>query len=238
MVSLSLLQGIFPTQGLNWSLLHCRQILYQLSHQGSPRILESVAYPFSRGSSQPRNRTRVSCITGRFFILNYQGSPLPAGPSPNSSLSRYLPRLLEHFSGACHHTEKNLGERKDHCSKHQVSLRGDVCLSLLWGHHPYPITKRTYRWCRQPFKTIFYCSQIHAMNKLYDAVLSRMHSFLNLIQDFSSCIVSFWPYNHGQATNVLCTSISSSLKWVMVLVIALLWRLNKTCVKQLAHCLA
>ena len=38
--SRSLLQGIFPTQGLNPGLLHCRQILYQLSHQGSPRILE------------------------------------------------------------------------------------------------------------------------------------------------------------------------------------------------------
>ena len=36
-------------------------------HQGSPRILEWVAYPFSRGSSQPRNQTRVSCIAGRFF---------------------------------------------------------------------------------------------------------------------------------------------------------------------------
>ena len=33
--SLSLLQGIFPTQGLNPGLPHCRQILYQLSHQGS-----------------------------------------------------------------------------------------------------------------------------------------------------------------------------------------------------------
>ena len=33
--SLSLLQGIFPTQGLNPSLLHCRRILYQLSHKGS-----------------------------------------------------------------------------------------------------------------------------------------------------------------------------------------------------------
>ena len=32
----SLLQGIFPTQGLNSGLLHCRQILYQLSHQGRP----------------------------------------------------------------------------------------------------------------------------------------------------------------------------------------------------------
>ena len=32
----SLLQGIFPTQGSNPGLPHCRQILYQLSHQGSP----------------------------------------------------------------------------------------------------------------------------------------------------------------------------------------------------------
>ena len=31
------LQGIFPTQELNWGLLHCRLILYQLSYQGSPR---------------------------------------------------------------------------------------------------------------------------------------------------------------------------------------------------------
>ena len=65
--SLSLLQGISTTQGSNPVLPHCRQILYQLSHQGSPRILEWVAYPFFRGSSQPRNRTSVSCIAGRFF---------------------------------------------------------------------------------------------------------------------------------------------------------------------------
>ena len=65
--SLSLLQGIFPTQGSNSGLLHCRQILYQLSHKESPRTLEWVAYPFSKGSSLPRNQTRVSCIAGRFF---------------------------------------------------------------------------------------------------------------------------------------------------------------------------
>ena len=34
--SLSLLQGIFPTQGSNPGLLHCRRILYQLNHKGSP----------------------------------------------------------------------------------------------------------------------------------------------------------------------------------------------------------
>ena len=63
----SFLQGIFPTQGWNPDLPHCRGILYQLSHKGSPRILEWLAYRFSSGSSQPRNWTRVSCIAGGFF---------------------------------------------------------------------------------------------------------------------------------------------------------------------------
>ena len=63
----AVLQGIFPTQGSNPGLLHCRLILYQLSHQESPRILEWVAYSFSRGSFQPRNQTRVYCTAGGFF---------------------------------------------------------------------------------------------------------------------------------------------------------------------------
>ena len=60
-------------------------ILYQLSHQGSQRILEWVAYsfssrtsgprnrtlPFSRGSSQPRDRTQISRIAGGFFTSWY-----------------------------------------------------------------------------------------------------------------------------------------------------------------------
>jgi len=65
--SLSLLQGIVPTQGLSPGLLHCRQILHQLSHQGSQRTLECIAYPFSGGSSRRRNWTGVSCIAGGFF---------------------------------------------------------------------------------------------------------------------------------------------------------------------------
>ena len=63
----ALLQGVFPTQGSNPDLTHRRWILYHLSHQESPRRLEWVAYPFSRGSSCPRNWTRVSCIAGVFF---------------------------------------------------------------------------------------------------------------------------------------------------------------------------
>ena len=102
-----LLQGIFPIQGSNrhlLHLLHCREILYHLSHQGShyllesenesrsscptlcdpmdlsllgssvheilqARILEWIAIPFSRGSSQPRDGTQVSCIAGRFLTI-------------------------------------------------------------------------------------------------------------------------------------------------------------------------
>ena len=65
--NLSLLQGIFPIQGLNPGLPHCGRILYQLSHSGSPRLLEWVTYPFSRGTSWPRNLTGVSCIAGRLW---------------------------------------------------------------------------------------------------------------------------------------------------------------------------
>ena len=63
----ALLQGIFPTQRWNSGLLHCRRILYHLSHQESPRILPWVAYPFSRVSSWPRKSTGATCIAGRFF---------------------------------------------------------------------------------------------------------------------------------------------------------------------------
>ena len=65
--SLPLLQGIFTTQESNPGLPHCKWILY-LSHKGSPRILQWVAYPFSSRSAWPKKQTRVSCFTGRFFI--------------------------------------------------------------------------------------------------------------------------------------------------------------------------
>ena len=69
----SLLQGIFPTQGSNPSLLHCRQILYQLSHQRSPRILEWEAYPFLQGifPTQDSNWGLLHC-RWIFYQLSYQ----------------------------------------------------------------------------------------------------------------------------------------------------------------------
>ena len=104
--SLSFLQGICPTQGLNPGLLYGRRILYQLSHNGSPRTLEWVADPFSSGSSWPGNQTGVSCIAGRFlpamvkvrilYQLSYQGSPREAHNYPKTlRLSKLTVSLLD-----------------------------------------------------------------------------------------------------------------------------------------------
>ena len=62
---LSLLQGILPTQGSNPGLLHCRQILYQLSHKGSP------VYTFLRQDSISKigQLQRESEGAGRIGVL-------------------------------------------------------------------------------------------------------------------------------------------------------------------------
>ena len=52
--SVSLLQEIFPTQGSNPSIPHCRWILYQLSYKVSQRILEWVAIPSPANLPYPR----------------------------------------------------------------------------------------------------------------------------------------------------------------------------------------
>ena len=57
----------FSKGSSNPGLPYCRQILYQLSHKGSPKLLEWVAYSFSSRSFQPRNWTGLSCIASGFF---------------------------------------------------------------------------------------------------------------------------------------------------------------------------
>ena len=47
-----LLQGIFLTQGFNSGLLHCRQTLYHLSHQGSPKDIFSLFMLYQLHCSQ------------------------------------------------------------------------------------------------------------------------------------------------------------------------------------------
>ena len=114
--SLFLLQRIFPTQGSNSGLPHCRRILYQLSHKGSPRMW--VAYPFSRGSYQPRNQTGVSCITGGFF---------PSWATREADLSRLRKKLSEIIFLLCKRKTKlyncilqKLGSKGSRLGKNQV----------------------------------------------------------------------------------------------------------------------
>ena len=73
--SLSLLQEIVPTQESNPGLPHCRWILYQLNHKGSPRILEWVTYPFLQGifPTQESNWGLPYCRQ-ILYQLSYQGS--------------------------------------------------------------------------------------------------------------------------------------------------------------------
>ena len=74
--SWSLLQEIFPTQGSNPGLPHCRTILYQLSHQRSPRILEWVgSLSLFQGIflTQESNR-RLLHYRRILYQLSYQGS--------------------------------------------------------------------------------------------------------------------------------------------------------------------
>ena len=61
--SLSLLQGIFPTQGLNPGLLHYRRILYQLSHKGSPELLHIIAMYW--WGEQKRGKRQSQCCRPR-----------------------------------------------------------------------------------------------------------------------------------------------------------------------------
>ena len=72
--SLSLLQGIFPTQGSNPGLPHCRQILYQLSHKGSPRILEWVDYPTPADLPDPAIKLGSTALQAILYQLSSEGS--------------------------------------------------------------------------------------------------------------------------------------------------------------------
>ena len=75
--SLSRLQWLFPAQGSNPGLPHYRWIFYQLSHPGSPRILEWVIYSSSRGifPTQELNPGLPHCRQ-ILYRLSHRGSPI------------------------------------------------------------------------------------------------------------------------------------------------------------------
>ena len=72
----SLLQGIFPTQGLNPGLPHCRWIFYQLSHNRSPKILGWVSLSLLQWIF-PTQESNPGLLHYRqmLYQLSYEGSP-------------------------------------------------------------------------------------------------------------------------------------------------------------------
>ena len=80
--SLSLLQGIFPTQELNWGLLHCRQIPYQSDKLGNKsmkgdqyQIMELCSWILYLGS-HPSGHSGLCPLSSSFLLRNMFQSPL------------------------------------------------------------------------------------------------------------------------------------------------------------------
>ena len=92
--SLSLLQGIFPTQGVNPGLPHCRQILYQLSHRGGPRANYNLT----------RKATLIMATFAQLYLTLC--SPMDCNLPGSSVHGIFQARILEwvatsYFRGSC-----------------------------------------------------------------------------------------------------------------------------------------
>ena len=109
----AVIQGFFPTQGPNPGLPHCRRVLYCLSHQGSSRVLDWVAYSLPQGilPTQESNWGLLHCRR-ILYQLSYQESPLIYENVFNlqDALRVYITRVL---------TKSNVGQlhevRKSFC---------------------------------------------------------------------------------------------------------------------------
>ena len=74
--SLSLLQGIFPTQGSNPGLPHCRRILYQLSHQGSQKYWSGKPIPSAEDHPNPGTEPGSPALQGDSLPAELSGNPV------------------------------------------------------------------------------------------------------------------------------------------------------------------
>ena len=109
-------KGIFPTRGSEPRSPKLQVDYLQVDYlQGSPRILEWIVYPFSRGTSWHRNWTRVSCIAGQFFTIWATQKAL--GPKLVSQIFKY-----------CHDRESNA----------EIPISGcAICLGVLLWTPPF-----------------------------------------------------------------------------------------------------
>ena len=88
--SLSLLQWVFPTQELNWGLLHCKRILYQVNHQGSPlsflsssKKLNEFWQPLPEANPLPLTVFIASFSRPHLLLTLLCKQFLPSSPAPS-----------------------------------------------------------------------------------------------------------------------------------------------------------
>ena len=92
--SRSTLQWIFPTQGSNPGLVHCRQILYYLSHQGTPGVLIHHSNLSGKTVNALRAKTHVFC---RFFTVILSLGPAAAAAAKSL---QSCPTLCDRIDGS------------------------------------------------------------------------------------------------------------------------------------------
>ena len=97
------------------------------------RILEWVAFPFSRGSSQPRDQTQVSHIAGRFFTSWATGKPKNTGVGSLSLLQGVFPTQESNW-GLQHCRQINWATREAWCFFLEIAVNSSLSSVDLQGH--------------------------------------------------------------------------------------------------------
>ena len=114
--SLSLLQGIFPTQGSNPGLPHCRRILYQLSHKESP---------YNNMEESQRN----NAISKKLSIPPHRPWPIPICSKATLNNIMLISPLPPSYKHSC---SPNLSLLGHHVASFHRHLKSDSALSLSW----------------------------------------------------------------------------------------------------------
>ena len=104
---------------MNPGLAHCRWILYQLKHQG--RVLEGVAYPFSRGTSQPGVETGSPTLQADSLPAE-----LPRKPSFSRLCSKNLKVVLTYFKKI-----PTVQKQKEKCPSSEVAVNNSLVYTLV-----------------------------------------------------------------------------------------------------------
>ena len=128
--SLSLLQGIFPSQESNWGLMHCRRILYQLSYQRRSKS----STPWQKRNEYKQRLPDGSAVTNPFTMQEAQvqslgwEDPLEEGTATHSSiLSQRIP-LMRSLAGynPQGHKESDTTEAPEHACSVQTNPKTNL----------------------------------------------------------------------------------------------------------------